>query len=110
VDDLRKGVPATVHVLHTSDDCAALNLVHALPGVRVSASTDGFLEVAAGVDTLDTYVIALGNAGIAVRTLERRVRSLESLFLELTDRHRVERDVAPSRNDGDGIQDERVAS
>jgi ABC-2 type transport system ATP-binding protein len=110
VDDLRKRVPAQVHVLQTSDDCAALDLAHALPGVRVSRSTDGSLEVAVGVDTLDTYVIALGRAGIAVRMLERRERSLESLFLELTDRHRVERDAAPSHNDGDGVQDERVAS
>jgi ABC-2 type transport system ATP-binding protein len=110
VNDLRQRVPAPVHILHTSDDRAALGLAHALPGVRVSGSTDGVLEVAAGVGALDTYVIALGHAGIAVRTLERRVRSLESLFLELTDRPRVERDAAPSHNDSDGVQDERVAS
>jgi hypothetical protein len=40
--------------------------------------------VSADIAALDAYVIALGRAGIAVRVLERRVRSLESLFLELT--------------------------
>ena len=40
--------------------------------------------IAADVAALDAYVIALACAGIAVRALDHRVRSLESLFLELT--------------------------
>jgi hypothetical protein len=42
------------------------------------------LEVAGDGDALDAFTIALGQAGIALRSLERRTRSLESLFLELT--------------------------
>jgi ABC-2 type transport system ATP-binding protein len=110
VDELRRHAPAPVHVLHTSDDGAALGLADGLLGVRVAGSTDGGLEVTASVGALDTYVIALGRAGIAVRMLEQRARSLESLFLELTDRNRIERDAASSDNAIDGIRDERVAS
>ena len=53
---------------------------------EVASATDGGLEVSADVEALDAYVIALGCAGVAVRVLERRARSLESLFLELTGR------------------------
>ena len=86
VDELRNRAPATVHALRTSDDPAALELASSRPGLKAMPVTDGGLEVSGDVDALDAYVIALGCAGIAVRELERRVRSLESLFLELTSR------------------------
>jgi ABC-2 type transport system ATP-binding protein len=105
VEELRRHAPAPVHVLHTSDDGAALGLADALLGVRVAGSHDGGLELTASVGALDTYVIALGRAGIAVRMLEQRARSLESLFLELT-----ERDAVSSDNAIDDMPDERVAS
>ena len=54
------------------------------PGIRVVPSASGGLEVSADVAALDTFVIALGRAGIAVSGLERRPRSLESLFFDLT--------------------------
>ena len=84
VDELRKLAPAAVHALRTSDDRAALDLAARRPGVKVVPAADGGLEVSADIDALDAYVIALGRAGVAVRALERRARSLESLFLELT--------------------------
>jgi ABC-2 type transport system ATP-binding protein len=84
VDELRERAPAVVHILHTSDDCGALRLATHRPGVTVTAATDGGLEASADVEALDAYVVALGCAGIAVRALERRARSLESLFFELT--------------------------
>ena len=52
--------------------------------MRRSGAEEGGLEVAGDTDALDAYTIALGQAGIALRSLERRTRSLESLFLELT--------------------------
>ena len=110
VDDLRRRAPAPTHLLRTSDDRAALGLAGALTGVRVARSTDGGLEATANVGALDTYVIALGRAGIAVRMLERRARSLESLFLELTDRKQIERDAPSLNHADDGVRDERVAS
>jgi ABC-2 type transport system ATP-binding protein len=84
VDELRKLAPDAVHALRTSDDRAALDVASQLPGVNVAAATDGGLEVAANIEALDAYVIALGCAGVAVRALEHRTRSLESLFLTLT--------------------------
>jgi ABC-2 type transport system ATP-binding protein len=84
VDDLRKRAPAPVHALRTSDDGAAYDVASRRPGVKVATAVDGGLDVSADIDALDAYVIALGCAGIAVRVLNRRARSLESLFLELT--------------------------
>jgi ABC-2 type transport system ATP-binding protein len=84
VDELRMRAPSTIHALQTSDDHRALELASARPGMRVRAVADTGLEVRADADAIDAYVIALGCAGVAVRSLERRVRSLESLFLELT--------------------------
>jgi len=83
VDDVRRRVPASLHMLRTSDDEAATAIASGHVGVSVT-TVDGGLEVSADVATLDAYVIALGQLGIAVRTLEHRVRPLESLFLELT--------------------------
>ena len=84
-DQLRALALATVHELHTSDDHAALDLAARQPGVKVAADGKGSgLEVVADVAALDAYVVALGRAGIAVRSLVRRARSFESLFLELT--------------------------
>jgi ABC-2 type transport system ATP-binding protein len=87
VDDLRTLAPAAVHALRTSDDRAALDLAFERPGLKVTVSSisDGGLELSADIEALDAYVIALGYAGVAVRGLERRTRSLESLFLELTE-------------------------
>jgi ABC-2 type transport system ATP-binding protein len=84
VEELRKRAPAVVHVLHTSDDDRALHVGYRCRGVTVTHACDGSLEVSADVDALDAYVLALGRANIAVRALERRARSLEALFLELT--------------------------
>jgi len=92
VEELRMRAPAALHFLHTSDDHAAHTLGSGRRGlkVRCSAASEGGLEVAGDTDVLDAYTIALGQAGIAFRSFERRTRSLESLFLELTgNRHGV---------------------
>ena len=84
VDDMRKRAPAETHALTPSDDRAAIDLAYRRPGVRATIAHGGGLDVAGEADSLDAYVIALGCAGIAVRSLNRRARSLESLFLDLT--------------------------
>ena len=82
---LRQAAPAPVHALHTSDDRAALALAAGRPGLRAAAAADvNGLAVAADTESLDAYVLALAEIGIAVRTLEHRGRSLEALFLHLT--------------------------
>jgi ABC-2 type transport system ATP-binding protein len=77
--------------------------------VKVTLAAGGGLHVSADVEALDAYVIALGRAGVAVRVLERRARSLESLFLELTG-HDGAADAPPSRNVSDNQQVSLVAS
>jgi len=76
-----------VHALVTSDDAAALTIAAAFPDVRVirppDASSAGF-AVSSPLDALDRYVVALGRAGIAVRLLQPRERSLETVFLQMT--------------------------
>ncbi len=85
VSALRRLAPPDSHALQTSGDDAALRVASEHPGVAVIRSADhGGLQVSAETTALDAYVIALGQAGIAVRTLERRARTLESLFLRLT--------------------------
>ena len=75
----------------------------------MTPATGGGLEVLAEIEALDAYVIALGRAGVAVRVLERRARSLESLFLELT-RHDGAADAPVSRNVADNQRMSLVAS
>jgi ABC-2 type transport system ATP-binding protein len=84
LDDLRAVAPDEAHVLRTSDDARALRIAASAGGVRVSAGPDDSLLVSADPGALDRYVIALGRDGVAVRHLERRARSLESLLLDLT--------------------------
>ncbi|HEY1692803.1 MAG TPA: ATP-binding cassette domain-containing protein [Polyangiaceae bacterium] len=83
LDELRGRAPDAVHRLRTSDDARALELaggrVHAAP------AADGLgLDVRASDEERDAYILALGREGVAVRSLESRDRSLETVFLELT--------------------------
>jgi ABC-2 type transport system ATP-binding protein len=106
-DELRRLAPPPMHTLQTSDDRAAVEIARQRPGVMVTAASaaDDGLEVSASVEALDGYVIALGREGIAVRGLEQRARSLESLFLELTGQARaVEPVTKPS-----AVQEESAA-
>jgi ABC-2 type transport system ATP-binding protein len=84
IDDLR-GVAPDAHIMRTSDDARARRMAESAGGVRVAPGADESLLVCADAGALDRFVIALGCGGVAVRHLERRPRSLESLFLELTD-------------------------
>jgi ABC-2 type transport system ATP-binding protein len=88
VEDLRMLAPAALYTLRTSDDRLALSLASSVEGVTVAArgGGDASLDLAAGLPALDAYVIALGRAGVAVRMLEPRARSLESMFFALTAR------------------------
>jgi len=82
IDRLRQLGPAGVYRLRTSDDARAVTVAAASPGLVIARGPDGALEVSGSLETLDAYVIALGAAGIAVRALDPRGRSLESWFLD----------------------------
>jgi len=110
IDELRSRAPAAVHAIRTSDDCAARIVATWSQGVRIGTAADGGFDVAADSEALDAYVIALGRAGIAVRALERRVRSLESLFLELTMEGAHCADLAPASGSTPDEPDWELAS
>lgn len=84
VADLRKHSPACAHAMRTSDDGVALCVAADHARVTVEPDGRGGLDVSADIESLDAYVLALGQAGVAVRELSRRARTLESLFLDLT--------------------------
>jgi ABC-2 type transport system ATP-binding protein len=108
VDELRALAPAAAYVLRTSDDRTALRVAVHRHGLNVRQIA-GSLEVTAPIDVLDAYVVGLGRAGVAVRHLERRTRSLESLFLDLTG-HADRVSAAPAPVDVEPLQESRVAS
>jgi ABC-2 type transport system ATP-binding protein len=101
IEQFRSLAPPPAHALRTSDDAAALALASGRAGLQVSQGADGGLDVSASTDALDAYVIALAHAGVAVRVLEHRAPSFESLFLELTGAGSRERG-AGSREQGAG--------
>jgi ABC-2 type transport system ATP-binding protein len=84
IADLRSRMPSETCLLRTSDDRVAFDLAAGRAGLRATVAPHGGLDIAADADSLDAYVIALGCNRIAVRSLERRAPSLESLFLRLT--------------------------
>ena len=77
--------PASAYALTTSDDERALGLATAHPGLRVGRSAQGQLTIAVSSDQLDGFVLALGDARIAVRRLELLVSPLESMFFALSE-------------------------
>ena len=96
INELKSRASAVVHAIRTSDDRAAYVVAGCCQGVRATPPTDEGFDVAADLEALDAYVIALGRAGIAVRALQRRARTLESLFLELTTDGARRQQVAPA--------------
>ncbi|MCP2338642.1 ABC transporter ATP-binding protein [Actinomadura rupiterrae] len=83
--ELRDRAPAPEFLLTTSDDEKALDVATSSDGLVVAREADGeALSVRAARERLDEYVIALGRAGIAVRTLALRTSALKSLFFDLT--------------------------
>lgn len=81
--DMRERAPDPVHRLRTSDDAAALAMA-GQQDLRASRDDQG-LTVHAGQSRLDSYVLTLGRAGVAVRALALSARPLQALFFSLTE-------------------------
>ena len=88
--------PDPVHLLHTSDDRAVLAAAGSDADVLVRAAAEGGLTVQADVERLDRWVVGLGRAGIAVRSMRLEVPPLAALFFRL-----VEGDPVPTGGTGD---------
>jgi len=85
IEQLKTRAEDTVHALRTSDDDAALSVAATCRDVTVSWAADrAGLEATGRQNALDAYIIALGSAGVAIRALEPRERSLADIFLQLT--------------------------
>jgi ABC-2 type transport system ATP-binding protein len=82
MEELRDKAPDPAFRLSTSDDDKALTVAGS--GITVT-SEDGGLLVHAQRDQLDTYVIALGRADVAVRRLDLEASALKALFFRLTE-------------------------
>jgi ABC-2 type transport system ATP-binding protein len=54
------------------------------PGVRAVPTPRGGIELSVDEDRLDSFVLALGANGIAVRLLELLASPVESMFFALT--------------------------
>jgi ABC-2 type transport system ATP-binding protein len=82
--ELRTQAPASAYALGTSDDDRAKAIADATPGARARWSRQRTLTLSLAEERLDDYVLALAQAGIAVRRLELLVSPLESMFFALT--------------------------
>jgi ABC-2 type transport system ATP-binding protein len=82
--ELRAQAPGSAYSLATSDDGQAIALAAARPPVTALPAPNGGISLTADDVSLDRYVLALGQSGIAIRRLELLVSPLESMFFALT--------------------------
>ncbi len=76
--------PASTYGLATSDDEQALRIAEDHAAVRARRSRRGDLALSVEPSRLDEFVLALGDAGVAIRRLELLVSPLETMFFALT--------------------------
>jgi ABC-2 type transport system ATP-binding protein len=91
---LQAAAPAPSYTLATSDDRRALEVAERWPEVRVTPAPTGGLELTVKRESLDPFVLALGDARVAVRRLEMLVSPLESMFFTLTGEAPTETDLS----------------
>ena len=97
MDAMRAQAPDPAFRVRTSDDEAALVSAGRL-GLRAARHDDGGLSVHGAQHDIDTWVLELGRAGTAVRSMVLAVTPLESLFFMLTEGSSP--GGAPSRPEG----------
>jgi ABC-2 type transport system ATP-binding protein len=77
--------PPSSYRMATSDNARALAVAQDQRGIRVERSSGGGLTLEADDGALDPFVVALGQAGVAIRRLELSMSPLQSMFSALTD-------------------------
>ena len=82
--ELRAQSPTSTYAIVTGDDARALEIASAQPGVRAGRARDGTLAIAAADQSLDSFVVALVEARVAIRRLDQLISPLESTFFALT--------------------------
>jgi len=84
VAQLRAQAPSSAYALATSDDELALSTAQRHGAIRARRLRDGGLAISVETGNLDSFVLALSAAGVAIRRLELLVSPLESMFFALT--------------------------
>ena len=84
IDDLRRSF-GEHYVLHASDALHARELARGARGIEVHGERDGLHFSVADAAALDAFTVALGRAGVGIRSLEVDTASLEDLFFRLTE-------------------------
>ncbi len=82
--ELRAQAPAPAYSLRTSDDARALAIARDARDVTTSPSDRHGITVTAREEALDRFTLSLGEAGVAIRTLEPVTGPLEAMFFSLT--------------------------
>ena len=103
-DRMLAQAPPSAYRMATSDDARALELASERPGVRAERSPSGDLTVEADDGTLDPFVLALGQADVAIRRLELSMSPLQSMFFALTDQSPEDSPVASALTQGVGAR------
>jgi ABC-2 type transport system ATP-binding protein len=85
LDRMRLDAPDPAWQIRTSDDDTALELARQTDEIKATVVDTGGLNVVGAQPDLDDFVISLGRAGVAVRSLTLDVTPLESLFFQLTE-------------------------
>jgi ABC-2 type transport system ATP-binding protein len=73
------------YVLQASDPVRARELARGARGIEVHGDRDGLHFAVEGAEALDAFTVALGRAGVGIRSLEVDTASLEDLFFRLTE-------------------------
>ena len=81
---LRAQAPASAYVMVTTDDLRATDIAAGRSGLRTGRGPDGSLAIAASEESLDAFVAALIDAGVAIRRLDLLLSPLKSMFFAVT--------------------------
>lgn len=84
IDRMRDGAPDPAWRLRTSDDSTAITVGRRSDELKIEERPGGLL-VQAPQSVMDTFVVDLGWAGVAVREMSLDMTPLESLFFALTE-------------------------
>jgi len=83
--EMRRAAPLPTRRMSTSDDGLAGSIAADAEDVSCEALPGGELAIRCGEEALDRLVLALGRAGVAVRSLEQTRGPLETMFFALTE-------------------------
>jgi ABC-2 type transport system ATP-binding protein len=82
--ELRAQAPEAEYVLHAADLPSALAVCAGHPGLRMTRAEDGAVHFVATEAAVERLSVALGQAGVGLRSLAPLRAPLETLFFKLT--------------------------